>query len=290
MRFIVCIFLTVFAFQSISAQEFKKVHFDQVGNDIHIFYNLVDVKEGEEVHVSAFYRTDKSQSWKGPIRSVIGDVGENVQPGKDKKIIWDVLEDTRQLKGNLQFRLKGSIMESDFIGQSGTFTDERDNESYHWVKIGDLVWMADNLNYETKEGSWCVQSACYSGGRYYTFEKALHACPDGWHLPSNTEWQMLKEEISRRVKNKKDGEHDILSALKSVHGTGFLSAFHGYKAGDKIKLKNVGTAFWTSSYNNVEEENPEEALYILINKFNNSINSYSIKRKSGLNVRCVQEY
>ena len=36
----------------------------------------------------------------------------------------------------------------------GTFVDSRNNHTYRWVKISDQIWMAENLNYKTKTGSW----------------------------------------------------------------------------------------------------------------------------------------
>lgn len=100
--------------------------------------------------------------------------------------------------------------------ETGIFTDGRDGQEYRWVKIGDQIWMAQNLNIgdiivirnNEMSSDVLVEKHCYDdkpayckkfGGLYtdYTLsqyssgESSQSICPAGWHLPSEVEWMKL---------------------------------------------------------------------------------------------------
>ncbi|MEZ4920897.1 MAG: FISUMP domain-containing protein [Saprospiraceae bacterium] len=74
----------------------------------------------------------------------------------------------------------------------GSFADPRDGEQYAWVQIGNQVWMAENLRFNS-QGSWLnPANPTDKYGRLYDAVAIQNACPIGWHLPTDQAWNELE--------------------------------------------------------------------------------------------------
>lgn len=85
----------------------------------------------------------------------------------------------------------GSI--TNFDTSSEQFTDTRDGKQYYIVDTDKLTWMRQNLAWESA-GTVYLDCTALNDlfGRYYTWEEAQTACPDGWRLPSDADWTALE--------------------------------------------------------------------------------------------------
>ncbi|MDR0515691.1 MAG: fibrobacter succinogenes major paralogous domain-containing protein [Fibromonadaceae bacterium] len=125
--------------------------------------------------------------------------------------------------------------------KKGTFTDTRDGKTYKTTKIGEQVWMAENLNYEAKR-SKCYNdsiSYCDKYGRLYDWATAMGidkkfnrkkwngsdvkhqgVCPKGWHLPNDEDWDKLYRYV--------DGDKGTESLYNSKTAGEYLKSKKGW--------------------------------------------------------------
>lgn len=75
----------------------------------------------------------------------------------------------------------------------GCFTDTRDDQKYNTVLMGDRYWMAQNLNYGADLNNCYDKSSanCDRFGKLYPWDAAVKVCPEGWHLPTKEEFELL---------------------------------------------------------------------------------------------------
>jgi uncharacterized protein (TIGR02145 family) len=118
--------------------------------------------------------------------------------------------------------------------------------------------MAQNLNYKTGN-SWCYDdnsSNCQKYGRLYDWSTAKNACPSGWHLPSDGEWQQLERQLGMSSSEAQKGDAwrgtDQGSQLKDqsfggTNSSGFSALPGGYRL-SAGSFYNVGdNGYWWSA-------------------------------------------
>ncbi|MDR0517651.1 MAG: ankyrin repeat domain-containing protein [Fibromonadaceae bacterium] len=149
-------------------------------------------------------------------------VENNSSPVK-KVIVTLLLIVAGVIIGNMVFKsAKKETLVLDAKPVAGESLMEIDGKTYKTVKIGSQTWMAENLNTE-KGNSLCYNNDpanCKKYGRYYDWETAMKACPSGWHLPNNEEWDALYRSV--------DGNSGTKSPYKSETAGKYLKSKEGW--------------------------------------------------------------
>jgi uncharacterized protein (TIGR02145 family) len=190
-----------------------------------------------------------------------------------------------------------------------------DGNAYKTVVIGNQTWMAENLNYETENGSECYNDDsenCEKYGRIYNWATAMNLgavcnsiscqdeiddkhqgiCPVDWHIPTKAEMDELIASV---------GGSDVAGKhLKAVEGWDRCGPL-GYKANsceDTYGFAAVSGSssnyngyysgrWWSSSENDNFGYGVANVLYMYYGSDAAIIEYYS---KSGLNsIRCVMD-
>ncbi|MFZ4740220.1 MAG: FISUMP domain-containing protein [Bacteroidales bacterium] len=149
------------------------------------------------------------------------------------------------------------------LSNNGTFTDSRDGHTYKWVKIGDQIWMAENLDYVMSNsicyGYHTTLMDCNKYGQLYIWKDAKKACPVGWHLPSKDEISILlnnfngKETYYQLINGGKSG----FNSLPGGTGVGVKKNFFRFHLPmDDGQGYEMETAYWSSSIDNSLHRSP----------------------------------
>jgi len=205
------------------------------------------------------------------------------------------------------------------LGCDGVFsiTDNRDtnNPVYEIVKIGTQCWMKRNLNIgkyisgdidQTNNNT--IEKYCYNNdiancdtyGGLYQYNEATNyyyyppipskkdftrdICPDGWHIPKNSEWDTLATYL---------GGGKI--AGEKMRGIGFnntksdiVSSFSAYGSGRRddngqFQYKSFVAFFWSSTL-----FADDYSFYRHINSDESPLHNVAYLQSTGASVRCLK--
>ena len=185
--------------------------------------------------------------------------------------------------------------------------DSRDGRTYKTVKIGKQVWMAENLDIGTRIDASVnqtendvIEKYYYNndsivgkvyGGLYQWDELMAYShiggrqgiCPDGWHVPSQDEWNILEitlgmdPEVAKLLGLRGTDEG---TKLKAGGSSGF-EALMGGKRNDAGEFENLGYygTFWSQDGYNRTLSDLFEQVYA----------SKGDNLKNGFSVRCIMD-
>ncbi len=222
---------------------------------------------------------------------------------------------------------------------NNTFTDSRDGNVYPTVQIGSQCWMAKNLAYlpsvvgsgtgsETTPYYYVygyqgtnvydakVTSNYTTHGVLYNYPAAMSACPYGWKLPTDTEWNVLEQYVVDQIASLNpqypcstsetgwrrcadstgtaQGANGVGQALKEsglgsgvglgTNLVGFSSKFSGNRSthGSFANMRS-NTNFWSSTGSG------SSAWRRFLNTDCSTVYRYTSSKASGFSVRCLLE-
>lgn len=212
-------------------------------------------------------------------------------------------------------------------GENPTFTDPRDGKVYKTIKIGDQVWMAENLAYlpivniqwatsisqpyyfvngyngtDTAEAKATDNYKTY--GALYNWPAAKEACPKGWHLPSNAEWTQLENYLINNGYGY-DGNADNIAKALAATTNWYSSTITGTPGNDLLSNNSSGFSALPGGYiNSIRDfvrttsngrwwSATESDIYNASTRsmfFSSSIvNHYIDIKANGLSVRCIRD-
>ena len=211
----------------------------------------------------------------------------------------------------------GEVIQFTTINRFGVFLDSRDQTEYTTIEIGDQIWMAENLAYLPevhapstelieKQMYYVVDyhgtsvSAAKATEEYkkygvlYNYLAALNgasgtsaipsgirgACPEGWHMPSQPEFEIMIEHIGSEVGRKMKTQSGWTENGNGSNESGFTALPAGLKDTNFGSFFGQGfTAyFWTTGYSGMQ-----------LSSYSNDAGFNPFSVHYGFSVRCLKD-
>jgi len=185
------------------------------------------------------------------------------------------------------------------------------------VRIGNQVWMTENLNVdhyrngdpipdvrdpqewtELTTGAWCYFNNNPANGaiygklyNWYAVNDPRGLAPQGWHIPSDAEWQMLVDHLGGSAvaggKLKEQGtKHWDSPNTGASNESGFSALPGGHRDFLDGNYIDMGTVpfFWSST-----ENNSFDAFVRFLHYDHPVVSHYYFNVHQGASVRCVRD-
>ena len=184
-----------------------------------------------------------------------------------------------------------------------------ESQTYKTVAIGTQTWLAENLNYAPNTGTFisCNTYDCSTYGRLYDWSTAMSLpsscnsstcsnqiqskhrgiCPNGWHIPSNDDWDKLMNYVG--------GSSTAGMYLKSTSGW-----YNNGNGTDQYRFSALpsGSGYWDGNFDNVgdngywwsaTESSASYAYFRDMNYYGSNVNRSTPNKAILFSVRCVQD-
>ncbi len=187
------------------------------------------------------------------------------------------------------------------------FTDTRDGKVYKTTCIGNQTWMAENLNFNAS-GSLFYDNEAANGaiyGRLYSWDVIMNGeassdkvpsgvkgiCPEGWHLPSKAEWNILINNLGGEL-NAGGAIRDTVGwnppNIGATNSSGFNAKPGGIENGEGF-FSDIGenVYWWTSTVDAILPGG--RSLYVVNGNQFLYVMFYSTFPNFHLSCRCVMD-
>ncbi|MBN1985686.1 MAG: hypothetical protein JW761_05245 [Prolixibacteraceae bacterium] len=226
-------------------------------------------------------------------------------------ILWSTGADTKDISGLTSGEY--IITVTDNAGQTATDTIvledalmDIDGNKYKTVKIGDQIWMKENLKVTHAPDGTEIESFIYNNdasylkvyGRLYSWNSAMNGsttestqgiCPNGWHIPTDNEVKVLEMALGMT-----QAEADMVNTwrgktvgtqLKAGGTSGFDAQLSGRRSNTgSYSFMGRVEYFWTST-----ESSSTYAWRRCLDKYDDKSGRYNTFPKTyGFSIRCIK--
>jgi len=162
---------------------------------------------------------------------------------------------TVRMTGNRNRKLTANFMSEDEFKVKQAVKLKSYKYTGRTVKIGNQTWMAENLNNDGAGKCYNNNPAnCAKYGRLYTWDEAMDACPSGWHLPGDAEWETLVNYVGgdsiagKKLKSKTGWDDDYGKSGNGTDEYGFsaLPGGHIMSGGSSYNAGKTG-GWWSAT-------------------------------------------